>query len=117
MGAIDAIIKLLNPGDEVIANNDLYGGTYRLFANVFSKYGIKFHFVSMESLEEATSLVNSNTKLFWVETPSNPMMNITDISAVSMLAKKASAFLVVDNTFASPYLQNPIDMGSELFQV
>jgi len=114
MGAIDAIIKLLNPGDEVIANNDLYGGTYRLFANVFSKYGIKFHFVSMESLEEATSLVNSNTKLFWVETPSNPMMNITDISAVSMLAKKASAFLVVDNTFASPYLQNPIDMGAEI---
>ena len=88
MGAIDAVIKLLNPGDEVIANNDLYGGTYRLFANVYAKYGIKFHFVNMETLEVAASLVNSNTKLFWVETPSNPMMNITDISAVSMLAKK-----------------------------
>ena len=85
MGAIDAIIKLLNPGDEVIANNDLYGGTYRLFANVFSKYGIKFHFVNMETLEVAASLVNGNTKVFWVETPSNPMMNITDISAVSKI--------------------------------
>ena len=114
MGAIDAVIKLLNPGDEVIANNDLYGGTYRLFANVYSKYGIKFHFVNMETLEVAASLVNRNTKLFWVETPSNPMMNITDISAVSMLAKKASALLVVDNTFASPYLQNPLDYGADI---
>ena len=114
MGAIDAIVKLLNPGDEVIANNDLYGGTYRLFVNVFTKYGIKFHFVNMDNTEGAESLINKNTRLFWVETPSNPIMNIVDIQAISNLAKKSNALMVVDNTFASPYLQNPLNRGADI---
>ncbi|UII21057.1 cystathionine gamma-synthase [Fulvivirga ligni] len=114
LAAIDAVIKLLNPGDEVIAANDLYGGTYRLFTKVFAKYKIKFHFVSMEKADSIEELVNENTKLIWVETPTNPMMNIIDIEAVAALAKKKNLLLAVDNTFATPYLQNPLDLGADI---
>jgi len=105
MAAIDAIVKLLKPGDEVISINDLYGGSYRLFTKIFEGFGIKFHFVGMESISNIEAKVNSNTKLIWVETPTNPMLNIIDIKAVSVLAKKYNILLAVDNTFATPYLQ------------
>ncbi len=114
MAATDCIIKLLNPGDEVISTNDLYGGTYRLFTKVFEKYGIKFHFTSMGDMESIESLINENTKLIWVETPTNPMMNIIDIAAASSIAKKNNILLAVDNTFATPYLQTPLDLGADL---
>ena len=114
MAATDAVVKLLNPGDEVIASNDLYGGTYRIFTKVFAKYGIKFHFTAMENLEDVESLINDNTKMIWVETPTNPLLNIIDIKAVASLAKSRGITTVVDNTFASPYLQNPMKLGADL---
>ena len=114
LAAIDCIIKMLNPGDEVISTNDLYGGSYRIFKTIFEKYGIKFHFVNMQHPAEVEALVNAHTKLIWVETPTNPMMNIIDIEAVSVIAKKAGALLAVDNTFATPYLQTPIDLGADI---
>lgn len=114
LAAIDAVIKLLNPGDEVISTNDLYGGSYRLFKQVFEKYGITFHFVGMQDVEQIAKKVNGNTKLIWVETPTNPMMNIIDIKAVSLLAKKHQLLLAVDNTFATPYLQRPLDLGADI---
>lgn len=114
MGAIDAIIKLLGPGDEVISNNDLYGGTYRIFTQIFVKYGIKFHFIDMDDANTVDNYVNTNTKLIWLETPSNPLMNIIDIKAVSSIAKNHKLLLGVDNTFATPYLQNPIELGADI---
>lgn len=114
MGATDAVIKLLNPGDEVITSNDLYGGSYRMFTKVFEKYGIKFHFVDMTDAAALASLVNEKTKMFWIETPSNPLMRITDIAACVALAKRVKAIVAVDNTFASPYLQNPLDLGADI---
>ena len=105
---------MLNPGDEVISTNDLYGGSYRLFTTVFAKYGIKFHFVPMGNTSEVEAMINSNTKIIWVETPTNPMMNIIDIIAMAKIAKKANALLCVDNTFATPYLQNPLDLGADI---
>jgi cystathionine beta-lyase len=114
MAAIDCILKLLKPGDEVISTNDLYGGTYRIFTKVFSKYGIKFHFVNMENPEEILPLINSNTKLIWAETPTNPMMNIIDISAVAQIAKSHNVLFGVDNTFATPFLQSPLSLGANL---
>lgn len=114
LAAIDCVIKMLNPGDEVISINDLYGGTYRIFNTIFAKYGIKFHFVGMETVEEVKAKVNSNTKLIWVETPTNPMMNVVDIAAMAEVAKSAGAWLAVDNTFATPYLQNPLDLGADI---
>ena len=112
--AADAVIKLLNPGDEVIAANDMYGGTYRLFTKIFEKYGIKFHFINMLDAEEVKKYINKNTKLIWTETPTNPMMNITDIKAVAKIAKANNVLLCVDNTFASPYLQNPLVLGADI---
>ena len=112
--ASDAVIKLLNPGDEVIAANDMYGGTYRLFTKIFEKYGVKFHFINMLDANEVSKYINENTKLIWTETPTNPMMNITDIEAVAQIAKKNKVLLCVDNTFASPYLQNPLDLGADI---
>ncbi len=112
--AADAVIKLLNPGDEVIAASDMYGGTYRLFTKIFEKYGIKFHFINMQNASEVSKYINGNTKLIWTETPTNPMMNITDIQSVSAIAKKSNLLLCVDNTFASPYLQNPLDLGADI---
>jgi len=114
MAAIDCVIKMLNPGDEVVSTNDLYGGTYRLFNTIFAKYGIKFHFIGMENTENIANYCNEHTKLIWVETPTNPMMNIIDVEAASRVAKEFNAMLAVDNTFASPYLQNPLDQGADI---
>lgn len=114
LAAIDCVIKMLSPGDEVISTNDLYGGSYRIFKTIFEKYGIKFHFVDMQKLDEVEVLINHKTKLIWVETPTNPMMNIVDIRALSKLAKKTEAILAVDNTFATPYLQTPLDLGADI---
>lgn len=112
--AADAVIKLLQPGDEVIAANDMYGGTYRLFTKVFEKYGIKFHFIDMQNASDVAKYINDNTRMVWTETPTNPMMSITDIAAVAAICKKHEILLCVDNTFASPYLQNPLDMGADI---
>ena len=114
LAAIDAIIKLLSPGDEVISTNDLYGGTFRLFTKVFEKYGVKFHFTSLHNVSDVESLINKNTKVIWAETPTNPMINIFDIEALSIISKAKNLLLVIDNTFASPYLQNPINLGADI---
>ena len=114
LAAIDAIIKLLNPGDEVISTNDLYGGSYRIFTKIFAKYNIKFRFVDMSDLNNISKLISSKTKMLWTETPTNPMLNIVDISALSKVAKKHDLIFVVDNTFATPYLQRPIEHGADI---
>ena len=114
LAAIDCVIKMLNPGDEVISTNDLYGGSYRIFRTIFEKYGIKFHFINMQDVDAVAALVNENTKMIWVETPTNPMMNIIDIEAMAEISKAAGAMLCVDNTFATPYLQNPLDLGANM---
>jgi cystathionine beta-lyase/cystathionine gamma-synthase len=114
LAAIDCVLKMLNPGDEIISTNDLYGGTYRLFRTIFEKYGLKFHFVDMRDSKVVKSCINTKTKLIWLETPTNPMMNIVDIKAMAQLAKEANAWLCVDNTFATPYLQNPLDLGADI---
>ncbi|MFT3825937.1 MAG: cystathionine gamma-synthase [Chitinophagaceae bacterium] len=114
VAATDAVMKLLQPNDEVIAASDMYGGTYRLFTKVYEKFGIRFHYVNMQDPENILAHVNSNTKLIWTETPTNPLMNITDIAAVAAIAKKHKLLLCVDNTFASPYLQNPLDLGADI---
>jgi cystathionine beta-lyase/cystathionine gamma-synthase len=115
VAATDAVIKLLKPGDEVICANDMYGGTYRLFTKVFEKFGIRFHYVNMQQAENISPYLNENTRLIWTETPTNPLMNITDIAAVSALAKAHGNIIVcVDNTFASPYLQNPLTLGADI---
>lgn len=114
IAAIDAVIKLLSHGDEVISTSDLYGGSYRLFKQVYEKFGITFHFVDMANVNNIENYVTNNTKLIWVETPTNPMMNIIDIVAASKIAKKHSIPLAVDNTFATPYLQTPLDLGADI---
>jgi cystathionine beta-lyase/cystathionine gamma-synthase len=114
VAATDAVIKLLNPGEEVICANDMYGGTYRLFTKIFEKFGIKFIYVDTTNVANIQAAVTTNTKLIWIETPTNPLMNITDIAAVSHISKAAGAWLCVDNTFASPYLQNPLDLGADI---
>ena len=114
LAAMDAVMKLLQPGDEVISTNDLYGGSYRLFTKIFEGFGLKFHFVGMNDLANVEAAINSNTKLIWVETPTNPMMNVVDIEAVANLAKKSNLLLAVDNTFASPYLQQPLNFGADI---
>ena len=114
LSAIDAVIKLLEPGDEVISTNDLYGGSYRLFKQVFEKFGITFHFIGMQSLETIASYITEKTKLIWVETPTNPMMNVIDVAGVGKLAKAHNLLLAVDNTFATPYLQRPLDLVADI---
>ena len=114
VAATDAVIKLLEPGDEVIAASDMYGGTYRLFTKVFEKFGIRFIYTDTANTGNVGKAISEKTKLIWLETPTNPLMNITDIAAVSILSKKAGAWLCVDNTFASPYLQNPLDLGADI---
>jgi len=114
LAAIDAIMKLLGPGDEVISTNDLYGGTFRLFSSVFKKFGIKFHFVGMENVENIEKCINDKTKVIWVESPTNPMLNIIDIKKCAELSSKNDIVLVVDNTFATPYLQKPLDLGADI---
>ena len=114
LAAIDAVLKLLSPGDEVISTNDLYGGSYRLFTKIFEKYGLVFHFTEMDDLSKIKSLVNNNTKMIWVETPTNPMMNIIDIKGLSNISKKFNLLLAVDNTFATPFLQQPLLLGADI---
>jgi len=114
MGATDAVMKLLKPGDEVITGNDLYGGSYRMFTKIFANYGIKFHFLDLSKPEIINDYVNENTKLVWIETPTNPTMQVIDIEKVASITKTKGLILVVDNTFASPYLQNPMDMGATI---
>jgi len=114
LAAMDAVLKLLKPGDEVISTDDLYGGSYRLFTKIFEDFGIKFHFVNMNDSKYIEAKVNEKTKLVWVETPTNPMMNIIDIKAVAFLCKQHSILLAVDNTFASPYLQQPLVLGADI---
>lgn len=114
VAATDAVIKLLQPGDEVICGNDMYGGTYRLFTKVFARFGIVFHYVNQQDLGQIKAAINSKTKLVWVETPTNPLMNIADISAITAMAKEHKLLTCVDNTFASPYLQNPLDLGADI---
>ena len=114
MGATDAVIKLLNPGDEVITSNDLYGGSYRMFRRVFEKFGIKFHFTDLTTTSSIEPLLNNKTKLLWLETPTNPLMNIVDIKGCVDLVKGKNILVAVDNTFASPYLQNPLELGADI---
>jgi len=114
VAATDAVIKLLQPGDEVICGNDMYGGTYRLFTKVFEKFGIKFIYVDTKNISNISAAVTSKTKLVWLETPTNPLMNITDIAAVAAITKPKNILLTVDNTFASPYLQTPLDLGADI---
>ncbi len=114
LAATDAIIKLLAPGDEVVASSDLYGGTFRIFTKVFAKYGIKFHFADLQDAGQLSRHLNAATKLIWIETPTNPMLNIIDIAACAAIAKEKGILLAVDNTFASPYLQNPLDLGADI---
>ncbi|MBC3540022.1 cystathionine gamma-synthase [Rufibacter sediminis] len=114
MAATDCIIKMLKPGDEVIATNDLYGGTYRIFTKVFQEYGIKFQFVSMADISSIEQYVTENTKMVWVETPTNPLLNIIDIKGAAEICKRRNLTLVVDNTFSTPYLQTPLDLGADI---
>lgn len=114
LGATDAIMKLLKPGDEVIAANDMYGGTYRIFTKVFEPYGIKFHFIPMNDTATLENSINENTRLIWVESPTNPLLNIIDIHALAKISRKNNILLAVDNTFATPYLQNPLDLGADI---
>lgn len=114
LAAIDAVMKLFKPGDEVITTNDLYGGTYRLFTKIFEGFGITFHFVGMNNADTIEKYINNNTKLIWVETPTNPLLNIVDIKKVASIAKKYKLLLAVDNTFASPYLQQPLELGADI---
>lgn len=114
MGAIDAVMKLLRPGDEVITGDDLYGGSYRMFTKVFAPFGIKFHFIDMKDVNVIKKHINANTKMIWLETPTNPTMQIIDIEACAKIAKENKLICAVDNTFASPYLQNPLALGADI---
>lgn len=114
MGAIDACIKLLQPGDEVVATNDLYGGSYRIFTKIFAQYGIVFHFVDMGDPQNVKNVVNANTKMIWIETPTNPLLKIIDIESIAAIGHEKNAIVVVDNTFSSPYLQNPVLWGADI---
>ncbi len=114
LAAIDCVIKMLKPGDQVISTNDLYGGSYRIFKTIFEKYGIEFHFVDMLNVDNVKSKINDNTKLIWIETPTNPMMNIIDIKAIADLVQGSDVIVGVDNTFATPYLQTPLDLGADI---
>lgn len=114
MGAVDACAKLLSPGDEVVSTNDLYGGTYRLFTKIFAQYGIKFHFVDMSDESAVRAVMNEKTKMVWVETPTNPLLRIIDIALMIQIGHEYNSIVVVDNTFASPYLQNPAKMGADI---
>jgi len=114
LAATDAVLKLFKPGDEIIATNDMYGGTYRIFTKIFEVFGLKFHFVDMQDLNSIESYINKNTKMLWLETPTNPLMRLIDIEGATRLAKKHNILTAVDNTFASPYLQNPLDLGADI---
>ena len=114
MAATDALAKLLRPGDEVLCTNDLYGGTYRMFTTVFAHYGIHFHFIPMGDVEEVAARITDKTRMIWIETPTNPMMNIIDIEGIARVARDKDILTVVDNTFATPYLQRPLELGADI---
>ena len=114
LSAIDAVTKLFSPGDEIISTNDLYGGSYRLFNKIYAKFGLKFIFTDLRNLKQTEKLVTNKTKLIWVETPTNPMINIIDIKGLSKICKSNNLLLAVDNTFSTPYLQKPIDLGADI---
>ena len=114
MAATDVLLRTFRPGDEIIVTNDLYGGSYRIFTKVHQNFGIKFHFISMEDVQNIENFITQQTKMIWVETPTNPLMNIIDIKGAATIAKKHKVMLAVDNTFASPYLQNPLDLGADV---
>ena len=114
LAAMDAVLKLLNPGDEIISTNDLYGGSYRLMVLVYERYGIKAHFMDLSDTKKLEKKINKNTKLIWIETPTNPMLNIIDVKAICEVAQKHKIWTCVDNTFASPYLQTPLDLGADI---
>jgi cystathionine beta-lyase/cystathionine gamma-synthase len=114
VAATDAVVKLLSPGDEVICGNDMYGGTYRLFTKIFEKFGIKFHYVDMFNVKNVVNRINDKTRLIWLETPTNPLMNVVDIAAITESVKGKKIIVCVDNTFASPFLQNPLDFGADI---
>ncbi len=114
MAATDVLLRTFRPGDEIIVTNDLYGGSYRIFTKVHQNFGIKFHFISMEDVQNIENFITPQTKMIWVETPTNPLMNIIDIKGAAAIAKKHKVMLAVDNTFASPYLQNPLDLGADV---
>ncbi|MBT3445137.1 cystathionine gamma-synthase [Flavobacteriaceae bacterium] len=114
MAAMDTVLKLFKPGDEIISTDDLYGGSYRLLTQIFEKYGLKIHFVNMEKAANVAQYLNDNTKLIWIETPTNPMMKVVDIRAIAALGKSKNTLVAVDNTFASPYLQQPLDLGADI---
>lgn len=114
LAATDGVMKLLSPGDEVIATNDLYGGTYRIFTKVFERYGIRFNFIDMSDARNIEAHITPQTKMIWLETPTNPLLKIIDIAACAQIARKSEVMLCVDNTFASPYLQNPLDLGADI---
>ena len=114
LSAIDAVLKLFEPGDEIISTNDLYGGSYRLFDKVFKKFGLKFIFSDLQDIEDVSGLITSKTKMIWVETPTNPMMNLIDVQTLSEICRKNKVLLAVDNTFATPYLQKPLDLGADI---
>ena len=114
MAAMDTVLKLFQPGDEIISTDDLYGGSYRLMTKIFQKYGLKIHFVNMENVENFKPLLNNKTRLIWIETPTNPMMKVVDIHAITALGKTHDVLVAVDNTFASPYLQQPLNLGADI---
>lgn len=114
MAAMDTVLKLFKPGDEIISTDDLYGGSYRLLTQIFEKYGLKIHFVNMDKAANVAQYLNDNTKLIWIETPTNPMMKVVDIRAIAALGKSKNTLVAVDNTFASPYLQQPLDLGADI---
>lgn len=114
LAAMDAVLKLLKPGDQVVSTDDLYGGSYRLFTKIFEDFGIRFHFVNMSNVDNVEAAINKNTRMVWVETPTNPMINVIDIKAVSVLCKTNDVLLAVDNTFASPYIQQPLNLGADI---
>ena len=114
LSAIDAVMKLFSPGDEIISTNDLYGGSYRLFNKIYAKFGLKFIFTDLRNLKQTEKLVTNKTKLIWVETPTNPMINIIDIKGLSKICKSNNLLLAVDNTFSTPYLQKPMDLGADI---
>jgi cystathionine gamma-lyase len=114
MAAIDAVAKLLKPGDEVVATNDLYGGSYRIFTKVYERYGIKFHFIDLSNADNLAGYLNENTRMVWAETPTNPMLSIIDIAAIKKQIGDKNILFVVDNTFATPYLQRPLELGADI---
>ena len=114
LAAMDAVLKLLKPGDEVVSTDDLYGGSYRLFTKIFEDFGIRFHFVNMSNVDNVEAAINKNIRMVWVETPTNPMMNVIDIQAISVLCQSNDVLLAVDNTFASPYIQQPLNLGADI---